>query len=93
MSDGERPPRLEVSGTTENRVGAVSLAAGQSTHRPYAAAGTVQLLIEGDQWRALPLIAPAELRRALEALSHSPDQLAREIAADAINTFGCSRIP
>jgi len=82
-------PALEkTGGATENGQGAAGFASRIAPTMPHGAARVVQLLVAGDEWKALPHIAATELRATLDQVMRSEDPEARAIAIDVINTLG-----
>lgn len=82
------PALTKTAGRSENEQGSAELVARMSTSCPAPAARTLRLLVDGDEWHALPHVAAEPLRRALEALIASRDPEARTEAEATIHILG-----
>jgi hypothetical protein len=82
------PALVLTNGASDDETGIADLIARLAHIEPVAAARSLQLLVAGDSWHALPRLAGDDLRLALRTLRASRNSEAREISASIIHTLG-----
>lgn len=82
-------PALErTGGAAADDTGVAELIARTAQADPISAARALRLVVDGDPWNALPMVAASELREALAVLLGAAPETAREAAKHIIHDLG-----